>query len=237
MNKRFLYGIICIVLSAVIAFGGIPLLASQVNAKTTVVKITAPIAKGSRITAEQIALEEVGKYGLSPNTYADLDDVVGQYAATDLVAGAIVLPENLSPSPVDADLSLRALPSGKLAVAFSIKTLASGLSDKLQTGDIIRIYHYAGKAEAVPELQYVKVLAVTDTNGANIDPLEAPAEDGQRQQSATVVVQASPAQAQLITGLENNGTIHVALVLRGNEAQAQELLAKQDALVSALPAE
>lgn len=34
MNKRMIYGIICIVLAAALAFGGIPLLSTRVNDRT-----------------------------------------------------------------------------------------------------------------------------------------------------------------------------------------------------------
>ena len=228
MNKRMIYGIVCIVLAAVIAFGGIPLLASKINAKTTVVKTAAPISKGTQITEKQIVMEEVGKYGLTPGTITKVEDVVGKYAATDLVAGSGLLPGNVSATPVNSDVVLSQLPAGKVAVSFTVKSLASGLSDKLQAGDIIRIYHYKDAAAAVPELQYVKVLAVTDSKGGDIDKTKPVIEDEEQQQSATVLVQASPAQAQIITGLENDGNIHVALVYRGDAAVADDLVEKQD---------
>ena len=45
---------------------------------------------------------------------------------------------------------------------------------------------------------------------------------------------ASPEQAKIITGLENDGMAHVALISRGNEALAEELLAEQDQLLTEL---
>ena len=207
MNKRMIYGIVCIVLAAALAFGGIPLLAAKTNAKTNVVKVTSAIPKGAVITAEQVKLEEVGSYGLSADTITKLEDVVGQYAATDLVSAATVLQGNVSKTPISSDAVLSQLPSGKVAISFTVKSLASGLSDKLQAGDIIRIYHFKDASEAVPELQY-------------------------EQLSATVLVQATPAQAKILTQLENDGNIHVALVFRGNTKTADELIAKQDELLS-----
>ena len=115
-----------------------------------------------------------------------------------------------------------------MAISLTIQTLASGLSDKLQPGDIIRIYHFLDVAVEVPELRFVKVLSVTDSSGMNVDNTREPLEDGEKQQSATITVLASPEQARTITLLENDGIAHVALVSRGNEKLAEELLAEQE---------
>ncbi|MCM1543399.1 MAG: pilus assembly protein CpaB, partial [Blautia sp.] len=99
--------------------------------------------------------------------------------------------------------------------------------DKLQPGDIIRIYHFLDTAKEVPELRYVRVLSVTDSGGVNVDNAKELAEDEEKQQSATITVLASTEQARIITELENDGVAHVALVSRGNDALAEELLAQQ----------
>ena len=109
-----------------------------------------------------------------------------------------------------------------------MKTLASGLSDKLQPGDIIRIYHFLETAEEVPELRFVKVLSVTDSDGINVDNTKEPTEGEEPQQSATITVLASPEQARIITEMENDGVAHVALISRNNDQLAEELLAEQD---------
>lgn len=110
----------------------------------------------------------------------------------------------------------------------TVKTLASGLSDKLQPNDIIRIYHFLETAEEVPELRFVKVLSVTDSDGVNVDNTKEPTEDEERQQSATITVLATPEQARIITEMENDGVAHVALISRNNDQLAKELLAAQD---------
>src|SRR5699024_10405502 len=120
------------------------------------------------------------------------------------------------------------IPSGKVAISLTVKTLASGLSDKLQPGDIIRIYHFLETAEEVPELRFVKVLSVTDSDGINVDNTKEPTEDEEPQQSATITVLASPEQARIITEMENDGVAHVALISRNNDQLAEELLAEQD---------
>ena len=45
---------------------------------------------------------------------------------------------------------------------------------------------------------------------------------------------ASPEQAKIITGFENDGSIHVALITRNNDKLAEGLLAKQDETLAKL---
>lgn len=236
MNKRFLYGIICIVLAAAIAFIGIPLLASKANAKTTVIRMKESVSKGSVITASQIEEVEIGSYNLYPGLAVKAEEVSGKYATVDLTAGDYLQKSKLSDSPITPDVVLNHLPAGKLAVSFTVKSLAGGVSDKLQPNDIIRIYHYGEEAEVIPELQYVKVLAVTDSKGQNIDKLHPTGEDDETQLSATVLVLATPAQAKLLIGLENDGVIHVAFITRDAKI-AEQLLDAQDQILNSVISE
>ena len=80
----------------------------------------------------------------------------------------------------------------------------------------------------MPELRFVKVLSVTDSDGINVDNTKEPTEDEEPQQSATITVLASPEQARIITEMENDGVAHVALISRNNDQLAEELLAEQD---------
>ena len=131
-------------------------------------------------------------------------------------------------------MALNDIPSGKVAISLTVKTLASGLSDKLQPNDIIQIYHFLDVATDVPELQFVKVLSVTDSDGINVDNTKELAENEEKQQSATITVLATPEQAKIITALENDGVAHVALISRNNEKLAEELLTQQDKILQEL---
>lgn len=76
------------------------------------------------------------------------------------------------------------------------------------------------------------MLSVTDSDGINVDNTKEPTEDEEKQQSATITVLASPEQAKIITGLENDGVAHVALICRNNDKLAEELLAEQDQVLT-----
>lgn len=228
LNNRFLFGILSLLLSAIIAFIAIPTMASQTNGKTEIIRVTSPIAKGEEITSETVKVMEVGSYNLPDNVARSMQDVAGRYAAADFEEGDYILASKVSLIPITSDVALNNIPSGKVAISLTVKTLASGLSDKLQPGDIIRIYHYLDAAREVPELRYVQVLSVTDSDGNNVDNTAELEEGEEKQQSATITVLASPEQAEVITGIENDGTAHVALICRNNEELAAELLQRQD---------
>lgn len=228
LNNRFIFGILSLVLAAVIAFVALPTIARQTNGKTEIVRITQPVLKGEKITSDNAEVVEVGGYNLPSNVAHSMEDVEGLYVTADLAAGDYILTSKVSTIPVSSDVALNDIPSGKVAISLTVKTLASGLSDKLQPGDIIRIYHFLETAEEVPELRFVKVLSVTDADGINVDNTKEPTEDEEPQQSATITVLASPEQAHIITEMENDGVAHVALISRNNDQLAEELLAEQD---------
>ena len=228
LNNRFIFGILSLVLAAVIAFVALPTIARQTNGKTEIVRITQPVLKGEQVTKENAEVVEVGGYNLPSNVAHSLEDVEGLYVTADLAAGDYILTSKVSSVPVSSDAALNDIPSGKVAISLTVKTQASGLSDKLQPNDIVRIYHFLETAEEVPELRFVKVLSVTDSDGINVDNTKEPTEDEEPQQSATITVLASPEQARIITELENDGVAHVALISRNNDQLAEDLLAEQD---------
>ena len=169
LNNRFIFGILSLVLAAVIAFVALPTIARQTNGKTEIVRITQPVLKGEQVTKENAEVVEVGGYNLPTTVAHSLEDVEGLYVTADLAAGDYILTSKVSSVPISSDVALNDIPSGKVAISLTVKTLASGLSDKLQPNDIVRIYHFLETAEEVPELRFVKVLSVTDSDGINVD--------------------------------------------------------------------
>lgn len=239
LNNRFIYGILSIILAVIIAFIAIPAVTSKTSSTTEIVRITVPVTRGTQITAEQVELVEVGGFNIPDAIARKTEDVVGTYAAADLFAGDYILPEKVSSTPLSSDLSLNEIPDGMVAISISTRTLATALSDKLQADDIIRLYHYDDEnvlepVTDIPELRFVKVLSVTDPDGLNIDYTTPPAEDEEKQRTATITVLATPEQALLLTRYENEGMLHVALISRGNEALTNELLKRQTEILTTL---
>lgn len=242
MNNRFIYGILSIVLAALIAFVAIPAVASKTNSTQEIVRMKNNVTRGTQITADDIELVEVGGFNLPLTVARKLEDVSGTYAAANLYVGDYILPEKVSSTPISSDLSLNEISDGKVAISITTQTLATALSDKLQSGDIIRLYHYNDEnvlepVSDIPELRFVKVLSVTDSKGLDIDYTTPPEDDEERQQTATLTVLATPEQAMLLTRYENEGMLHVALISRGNAELAEELLARQDEILTSIYSE
>lgn len=181
LNQRFIFGLLSLLLAAVTAFVALPAIARQTNGKTEIVRVTQPIPKGERITTGNTETVEIGSYNLPTGIARTQEDVDGLYATADLSPGDYILSSKASTLPVSSDVALNSIPSGKVAISLTVKTLASGLSDKLQPGDIIRIYHFLDTAEEVPELRFVKVLAVTDADGINVDNAKVPTDEEEKQ--------------------------------------------------------
>lgn len=240
VNSRFLYGILSILLAAIIAFIAIPTVTRKTNSKVEIVRITTDLDRGDPITAKDVELAEVGGFNLPDNVATKLEDVIGTYAASSLYPGDYILSGKVSSTPLSSDLTLNAIPDGMVAISITVQSLAAGLSDKLQSGDIIRLYHYndlsgtLNVVQDIPELKFVKVLSVSDSKGLDIDYTKQPEEDEERLQTATLTVQATPEQAILLTQYENEGMLHVALISRGNEALAKELLNQQAEILTQL---
>lgn len=239
MNNRFIYGIISIVLAVIIAFIAIPAITGKTSNTYEIVRMKTFVDSGRAITAEDVELVEVGEYNMPDNVARTLEDVVGTYATTGLYPGDYILPEKVSSVPLSSDITLNAIPDGKVAISITTQTLATALSDKLQGGDIIRLYHYDDEnvlepVTDIPELRFLKVLSVTDADGLDIDYTTPPAEDEEKQQTATITVLASPEQAMLLTRYENEGVLHVALISRGNETLANDLLDRQNEILTTL---
>jgi len=79
-------------------------------------------------TKENAEVVEVGGYNLPANVAHSLDDVEGLYVTADLAAGDYILTSKVSSVPISSDVALNDIPSGKVAISLTVKTLASGLS-------------------------------------------------------------------------------------------------------------
>ena len=73
LNNRFIFGILSLVLAAVIAFVALPTIARQTNGKTEIVRITQPVLKGEQVTKENAEVVEVGGYNLPTNVAHSLE--------------------------------------------------------------------------------------------------------------------------------------------------------------------
>jgi pilus assembly protein CpaB len=107
MNNRFIYGILSLILAAIVAFIAIPAVTSKTSHTTQIVRMKSDVSRGSIVTSGDVELVEVGGYNLPDGLAKEISDVTGTYATTNLYTGDYLLPTKLSKDPLSSDLSLR----------------------------------------------------------------------------------------------------------------------------------
>ena len=238
-RNRTVVGVLCILLALLICFGVTPLFSRSASEKAEIVRVTADIKEGDEITAEMVQTVEVGAYNLPSGIMTDKDEVIGKYATADLEVGDYILASKLSNEPAAENAYLYNLDGTKQAISVTIKSFATGLSGKLESGDIVSVLvaDYKGMGETVipPELQYVEVISVTASSGYDANTGEA-VED-EKELPSTVTLLVTTEQAKVLAGLEQESELHLALVYRGAPENADEFIAAQDALIEELYAE
>ena len=237
-RNRTVIGVLCILLALIICFGVTPLFSRSASEKTEIVRVTKDIKEGDEITAEMVQTVEVGAYNLPQNLMTDKKEVVGKYATADLAAGDYILSSKLSAVPAAENAYLYNLDGKKQAISVTIKSFATGLSGKLESGDIVTVIvaDYQGKGETAipPELQYVEVISVTASSGYDANTGEVVDE---KELPSTVTLLVTTEQAKVLAELEQNSELHLALVYRGTPENAAKFIAAQDALIEELYAE
>ena len=237
-HNRTVIGVLCILLALIICFGVTPLFSRSASEKTEIVRVTKDIKEGNEITAEMVQTVEVGAYNLPQNLMTDKKEVVGKYATADLAAGDYILSSKLSAVPAAENAYLYNLDGKKQAISVTIKSFATGLSGKLESGDIVTVIvaDYQGKGETAipPELQYVEVISVTASSGYDANTGEVVDE---KELPSTVTLLVTTEQAKVLAELEQDSELHLALVYRGTPENAAKFIAAQDALIEELYAE
>ena len=237
-RNRTVIGVLCILLALIICFGVTPLFSRSASEKTEIVRVTKDIKEGDEITAEMVQTVEVGAYNLPQNLMTDKKEVIGKYATADLAAGDYILSSKLSAVPAAENAYLYNLDGKKQAISVTIKSFATGLSGKLESGDIVTaiVADYQGKGETAipPELQYVEVISVTASSGYDANTGEVVDE---KELPSTVTLLVTTEQAKVLAELEQDSELHLALVYRGTPENAAKFIAAQDALIEELYAE
>lgn len=229
MKNRTAIGIVCIILAVAVTFGIFPLVNKMTEGKTKVVVFSQNIAKGAKITEDNLSVVEISRSGVPEKVFKDKKEVIGKYANSDLYKGDIATAAKFSDDANSSDDVLSALRGNKVAMSITIKSFTVGLSGKLQNGDIVSIYvtDKDKKTKVPPTLKYVKVITTTTSGGVDENEVQ-PNEDGTFDLPATVTVLVSVKQAAELASYEKDASIHIALVYRGNEKTANKYIAAQD---------
>ena len=235
LKNRTVLGITCIVLSFFICFVLSPVI-SRTNAKNIkVVRAVTDIKSGDQITKSMVSEISMSSANQPDSIIKNADDVIGKYAAMDMIKGDTILSQKISDIPYAENTYLNSLDGNKRAISVSIKTLANGVSGKLKSGDIVSViapnYRKMGAPVIPSELQYIEVIATTGKSGKDMDDQVQTNDDKNKKElPATVTLLASEKQCKLLAELESEGELHLSLVYRGTKENSEKFLKAQDEL-------
>ncbi len=242
LKNRTVLGVVCIALALIICFAITPLFNASKSSTMRIVRVKNDLKIGQEITAKDIEAVEVGAYNLPSEVVKKSEAVVGKYAAAEMFKGEYVIEAKISDTPASENAYLYGLTGEKRAISITIPSFAGGLSGKLISGDIVSViavdYRETGETRVPDELQYVEVIAVTDKKG-NDEETTTIKPDGEEETSLpeTVTLLVTPEQANILAELEAQGEIHVALVYRGTDENAQRFVDAQEKFLEELKAE
>lgn len=229
-KNRTVLGVTCIAVSMLICFVLSPLI-SRTSAKTvTVLRAAGDIKSGDEITKNMVTEVKMTSTNQPPDIISSSKDVIGKYAALDMVKGDYVLKAKVSDLPYVENTYLSGLDGTNRAISITLKSFANGLSGKLKPGDIVSViapdYKRTGMTVIPSELQFVEVIAATAKTGTDV---EGDAED-EADLPSTVTLLVSEEQAVILAELEKTGTIHLSLVYRGDRENAKKFIEAQEEL-------
>ena len=237
-KNRTVVGVLCILLSLLICFGLTPLFNQSVSQRAEIVRVVQPIRAGDEITADMVQTAEVGGYNLPEDVIRQKESVVGRYASADLAVGDYIINTKVSDVPAADNAYLYSLDGTQQAMSITIKSFSTGLSGKLQSGDVVSVvapdYKKQGQTVIPPELKYVEVISVTASSGYDANTGEAPAEEDERELPSTVTLLVTPEQSRVLAELEAEGRLHLTLVYRGTKENAAKFLEVQAEVIAEL---
>lgn len=237
-TSRILLAVIAIVISLFIVFFIVPTVQDHAIEEVPVMVAKEDIPQGRLISEENITTMQISRQYLPENAITEKEELIGKYATINISAGDYFFANKISETSSNPSEWTDELDQQHVAISFTIRNFAAGLSAKIQSDDIISIIALEEDAEhpSIPtELNYVRVLAVT----ANTAEEYVVSKENQEEKllPVSITVMATPEQAIKIAELDMNGNIYVALVSRDDPARAEALLSAQEAVLEQLPQE
>lgn len=227
-KKRVVIGAVCIALSAIIAFIGIPLTVNSITDTVEVLRATSDIKPGDMLTKNNCKAIKMNKEGL-PDNYLESLPEHDVYSISYIGVEGFILESSITTN-ASTEMSLTNIPSGKVAISFTMQGDATSFDNQFKAGDIVQFleyHHIAGTQKSSTQvnklLNYVKLISVNTDYGVEVTDKD---KDNTKYTVATVIV--TPEQAQEIVRLEQEGNVHLVLIYRGEVEKANSYVIAQD---------
>ena len=179
INKtRVFIGIVLIIAALIIAVYLIPRYIASRQALYPILILKKDVALGTVLCDSDITVSKTSDKTLADVANSDTERVVGKAATRQLFAGRYLFYEDVAESSVIPTI-YNTLPEGHLLISISTPSLASSAAGQIRANDIIRFYSLDenGSVNTPSELQYVKVLAVYDSKGYELNSHSATRND------------------------------------------------------------
>jgi len=240
LKNRIFIGVLCIAIALLLSFVAVP--AMQKESKSTyvsAVRMTTAVQEGTQLSEEMVETVKVPE-GLVQESIRDTSSVLGRYANSDLYTGDYLTADKLSDALEETDKLAVGTAKEKMVVSVTLPSLASGVSGRLLPGDVVTVMALPentvnqtlglepelvdtdddSDAMIYPELQYLEVCSVTAANGSDAHVSAQLSDEEENALPVTVSFFADETQALLLAELEQQGTIYLAFVARGEATAA-----------------
>lgn len=240
LKNRIFIGVLCIAIALLLSFVAVPAMQKESkSAYVNVVRMKTAVQEGTQISEGMVEAVKVPE-GLVQEVISDTSSVLGRYVNTDLYAGDYLAADKLSDTLEETDKLAAGITKDKMVVSVTLPSLASGVSGQLLPGDIVTVMALpentvnqtlglepetvdtddSSGAMIYPELQYLEVCSVTAVDGSDAHVSAQLSDEEENALPVTVSFFADETQALLLAELEQQGTIYLAFVARGEATAA-----------------
>ena len=227
-SKIFL-GVLCLLLSAVIAFVILPSFYASKGDTATAVKLKQTVSKGTVITQEMLTREEVGTFGLPSSVILNSEEVIGNVATDTMFAGEYLTDTRLLTAEeykVQFEDTTSTLEPGYCLVTVEVPNSSAAVASVLRGGSLVDTYECIEAPDKTVTVQKViSSLYVQDVLNSSLESLahldekleSAVVEDDVSYDflPAFVVFRCTEAQAQTLIRLERSEALHLTLTNAG----------------------
>ena len=221
IKNRYVIFALCLILAGVIAFVIVPKSNKNMAESVDVVKVTKQIEKNTQITEDMLEIKQMPKQAVTQNTITDKKQIVGKISNVQLLPEDNLVMQKFTDVGTETDKALYEMDNSKqLAISVTLANLASGVSGKIQPGDVVSVYGFINETKQLADytdLQYIEVIGVSNSSAEELSTRNSDSETDSSDKviPATVTLSVNRNQAQELVVLENTSSIHIVFVGRG----------------------
>lgn len=214
LQNKIIVGAVCILTAGIFAFGILPSMYKGKGGTEKVVKVNATVVAGTKIEEDMLIETEVGSYGLSENVIKKKEDAVGKFARCEISLDDFVIKSKLSDFAANEKLdNIQA--KGQKLITVTLPSIAAGVGNHIQTGDIISLICYIDNNVVVyDELKNLEVYSVENDNAKNLEDTGSEDDDNDKI-AATMTLIVNDTQASKLVSAEYAGKLHAVFERRG----------------------